>query len=434
MKKCISILLAVLMMFSCFGVIGAAETTSTEESTSKKTVAESLNEMVGIDFSNALNNPDLSTYESLREADTDIAFEEAMLNGVDCMGLSVNYMYNSKDPILWSKVSISKSDLALIYGNLNTYLLRLKKEKMTDYRFYTSDHASKICNIIGKLIDPAFNNNTPMKISFDNNPTTSEIFYSTICERSGLTEWIQQQWIDTAKDTYYVALCTTLGMRLEDLPAPERDIRDATIVAPLLVKSIVEYKAMGPFAYLIQTIHAFTLTYTNYLSKAVIPFFQKHIDANKITEEELMTFKGLLNLIVNGNNKEDTEHLQFITPPSYRFAITTDDVECFLYLLIYCNLLGVYGNNKQVVQNIKANYNASPEYDETQKERIIAILGMLFEGKFAEVEPALSAISMEIISSVPTNLKDMILGFFGRFLDGFYGIIDKIYQAIRKFL
>ena len=57
-----------------------------------------------------------------------------------------------------------------------------------------------------------------------------------------------------------------------------------------------------------------------------------------------------------------------------------------------------------------------------------------FEGKFAEAEPTLSNISQEIISNVPNNLKNMLLGFFGRFLDGFYSFFDKIYQAIKKFL
>ncbi len=437
MKKTISLLLAVLMVFSCFGALTALAADPTEEeSTTKKPLSETLNEMVGIDFSNALNNPDLSTYEQLRNADSEVKYEKAMLQNVNFMGLDIDYMYNSTDPLYWPALTVSRSDLALIYGNLNTYLLRMKKEKLNDYRFYTNDHATKLCNLIGHLYDPNF---TDIKISFDNNPTTSEIFYRTVCERSGLTSWIQKQWIDSVADTYYPALCQTLGMQLDDLPAPERDIRDASRVAPLLVKSIVEYKAMGPFAHLIDVIRAFTVTYTHYLSKAIIPFFQKFIDANRTTREELLTFKGLLNVIFNGCNKTDMTKLHFITPPSYRFAITKDEVENFLYLIVYCNLVGAYNvsgysNNKAVIQNFKQKIRASGEFDDTQKERLNAIIGMLFEGKFAEVEPTLSAISMEIISSAPDNVKDKLFGFFGRFLDAMYGFFDKIYQAIRKFL
>ena len=428
MKKSISILLAVLMIFSCFSMLPALA--AEEEDTTKKPLSDTLNEMVGIDFAKALENPDLSTYESLANADSTIAYEQAMLNGVDFMGLSIDYMYNSKDPIYWPSLSVSRSDLALVYGNLNTYLLRMKKEKLNDYRFYTNEKATKICNILGHLYDPNFKDIT---ISFDNNPTTSDIFYRTVCERSGLTEWIQKQWIDPIGDTYYVALCTTLGMRLDDLPAPERDIKNAALVAPLLVKTIVEYKASGPFAHLIEILHIFTRTYNYYLSKAVVPFFQKYIDAGKTTKDELMTFKGLLNTISNGNGTK-AGRLECITPPSYRFAKTTDEVENFLYLMIYCNLLGAFKNNKSVVQAYKASVDANANFDATQKERIKAIVGMMFEGKFAEAEPTLSNISQEIISNVPNNLKNMLLGFFGRFLDGFYSFFDKIYQAIKKFL
>ncbi len=234
-------------------------------------------------------------------------------------------------------------------------------------------------------------------------------------------------------------LCTSLGMRLIDLPAPERDIMDASKVAPLLVKAIVEYKAEGPFTHLISLSRTFALTYDMYLSKALIPFFQKYIDANYVTVEELKTFKGLLNTMFNGNvktakNKAGKAKMQFISPPAYRMAASKDDVEGFLYLIVYCNLLGVYSNNRETVEYMKSYINASNEYDGTQKERLISIIGLLFEGKFAEAEPTISEISQEIITDVPTNLKDMIFGFFGRFLDGLYGIFDKIYQAIRNFL
>ena len=434
MKKVISIFLAVLMAFSCCGVLAAAVE---EEESTKKPISESLNDMVGIDFTNLLNNPELGNVDALKNADSTEQFEQAMLSNVDFMGLNINYMYNSTDPIYWPNISISRSDLALVYGNLNAYLLKLKKEKLSNYRFYTNENATKLCNRIGKLYDPNFKD---MKITFDTNPTSSEEFYQQICERSGLTEWIQKQWIDpndtthVVPDTQYVALCTVLGMRLDDLPAPERDIKDASKVAPLLVKSIVEYKAQGPFAHVIEVARKFTLTYDYYLSKAIIPFFQKYIDAGRTTVAQLKTFKGLLNVVFNGGNPNDSTKMQFIAPPSYRIAITKDEVENFLYLIIYTNLLGAYKNNRNVVQGYKNTINASADFNDSQKERLIAIVGMLFEGKFAEVEPTLSGISMEIIKDTPTNLKNMLFGFFGRFLDGLYGIFDRIYQALRKFL
>ena len=441
MKKVLSIFLAVLMTLSCFGVLPALAAADDETTTTKKSIADSLNEMVSIDFSNALNNPPLSTYDKLAQADSAEAFEAAMLDDVNFMGLSINYLYTSREPIIWGNVSVSHSDLALVLGNLNTYLLKMKKEKLNDYRFYTNENAMRICNFIGHLYDPEFED---IKISFDNNPTTSEVFYNTICERSGLSEWIKYQWI-LSPNTYYVELITSLGLRLDDLPAPERDILDAYKVAPLLVKSIVEYKAQGPFSHLIELIRTFTLTYDYYLSKSIVPFFEKYWGSDSVgkpyhfDKSVLSSFKGLLNVMFNGNNpnavnKAGAPKMQFISPPSYRMASSKDDVEEFLYLIVYCNLLGVYSKNPQTVQYMKSYINASSGYDATQKERLIAIIGMLFEGKFAEVEPTLSEISHEIIENVPNNLKDMLFGFFGRFLDGLYGIFDKIYQAIRKFL
>ena len=439
MKKILSVLLAVLVLASCLGVLPALA--AEDDTSTTKPISESLNEMVSIDFTNALNNPSLSTYENLLNAQSDVEFEQAMLNGVNFMGLDLNYLYNSKGPIVWGNISVSRNDLALVLGNLNAYLLKMKKEKLNNYRFYTNEHAMRICNFIGHLYDPEF---TDIKISFDNNPTTSDVFYNTICERSGLSEWIKQQWIQRP-DSYYVELCTSLGMRLNNLVAPQRDINDAYKVAPLLVKSIVEYQAMGPFSHLIELIRTFALTYDVYLSKSIVPFFEKYWGAESVgkpyhyDKNELYTFKGLLNAMFNGNkkgalNSAGVPKMQFITPPVYRMAKTTDDVEQFLYLIVYCNLLGVYSTNAQTVKYMKTYINNSSEYSATEKERLVSIIGMLFEGKFAEAEPALADISQEIITDIPTNLKDMLFGFFGRFLDAFYGFFDKIYQAIRKFL
>ena len=204
-------------------------------------------------------------------------------------------------------------------------------------------------------------NYTDQNIGFDiplveDNEENVNLFYETIAEKSGLKELIQKNWCNSPR-LNYKPLLYTLGVNFEDFPAPERDIYDAKYVSRILLSSIISsVMSFGPVNYLLDVIWAFSRTYAIFLYEPIKALFSVKISSGLIQEDELKTFKGLLNLIFNNNNSADTSKLQFITPPSRRFATSVDTTELFLYVIIYLNLVGKNGNNPTVIENIAEGY------------------------------------------------------------------------------
>lgn len=436
-----------------------------------KLVTDKINE---IDFKKALENfnfngdipDDCKTPEG--QYDIEKLVTSGTASNVYMFGLSIDFLYNSEETLLWTKLPASGdpyctnckkafkadavpnktcpdcgktlkidtiyNDMALACGNLNFCLKKIFNKYYEGNKLYTAANATKICNIIGHLL---FTNYTDQNIGFDiplveDNEENVNLFYDTIAEKSGLKELIQKNWCNSPR-LNYKPLLYTLGVNFEDFPAPERDIYDAKYVSRILLSSIISsVMSFGPVNYLLDVIWAFSRTYAIFLYEPIKALFSVKISSGLIQEDELKTFKGLLNLIFNNNNSADTSKLQFITPPSRRFATSVDTTELFLYVIIYLNLVGKNGNNPAVIENIKSNINSNSMFDDNDKQYLVSIVDGLFCGNLNELVPMLANYFFENISDIKDTLWQKFVKMIKNFIKNFVGVFDKIYKNFKN--
>ncbi len=470
MKKLLCVVLSVILVFSSFGVVALAA----DESGTKVNLNFdfSLSDLVDEkDFSSALQNytfdessiPD--KYKNEGKYDMEQLVTSGTADDVYMYGLSLDFLYNSEEKFLWSMLPTSSdpycsdcekafaantvtdnvcpncggklktdtvyNDMTLACGNLNVCLTNMLTKHYGDGQLFTNENATLLCNFIGHLLYP---NYVDQYIGFTYGlaEDDEDEFYDTIAEKSGLTDLIQKNWCDN-RSVNFKPLIYTLGVQLSSFPVPDRDIYNGKIVARLLLKAIINsLMNQGPVNYLLDVVWAFSRTYSTYLSDAVKAIFRLKINAGMIDPEELMTFKGLLNLIFNDNDPTDETKLQFITPPSRRFALAETKTELFLYVIIYLNLVGKNGSNPEVIENLKADISANTVLTDVEKERLITIVGGIFCGRLNDMVPMLANFFITNISEAKDTIWQTFVKMLRNLIHSFVSVFDKIYQNFKS--
>ena len=474
MKKILCLILSLTLLVSSLSIGAFADDDSDKMNFNfdlSELVTDTINET---DFKKALENynfngdipDDCKTPEG--QYDIEKLVTSGTASNVYMFGLSIDFLYNSDEKLLWTKLPASGdpyctnckkafkadavsnkicpdcgktlkidtiyNDMALACGNLNFCLKKIFNKYCEGNKLYTEENATKICNIIGHLL---FTNYTDQNIGFDiplveDNEENVNLFYDTIAEKSGLKELIQKNWCNSPR-LNYKPLLYTLGVNFEDFPVPDRDIYDAKYVSRILLSSIISsVMKYGPVNYLLDVIWAFSRTYAIFLYEPIKALFNVKISSGLIQEDELKTFKGLLNLIFTNNNPADTSKLQFVTPPSRRFANSVDTTELFLYVIIYLNLVGKNGNNPAVVGNIKANINSNSMLDNEDKHYLVSIVDGLFCGSLNELVPMLANYFVENISDLKDSMWQKFVKMIKNLIKNFVGVFDKIYKNFKN--
>lgn len=474
MKKILCLVLSLTLLLSSLGISAFADDGNDKMNFNfdlNELITDSINE---VDFKKALENynfngdipDDCKTPEG--QYDIEKLVTSGTASNVYMFGLSIDFLYNSDEKLLWAKLPACEdpycteckksfkadsvpdkkcpdcgkalkintiyNDMALACGNLNFCLKKIFNKYYEGNKLYTEENATKICNIIGHLL---FTNYTDQNIGFDiplveDNEDNVNLFYDTIAEKSGLKELIQRNWCNVPS-LNYKPLLYTLGVNFEDFPAPDRDIYDAKYVSRILLNSIVSsIMKIGPVNYLLDVIWAFSRTYAIFLYEPVKALFNVKISSGLIQEDELKTFKGLLNLIFNDNNDKDTSKLQFVTPPVRRFANSTDTTELFLYVIIYLNLVGKNGNNPTVVSGFKDSINANSMFEDSDKKYLVSIVDGLFCGNLSELVPMLANYFVENISDLKDSMWQKFVKMIKNLIKNFIGVFDKIYKNFKN--
>ncbi|MGN0467471.1 MAG: hypothetical protein ACI4GY_01945 [Acutalibacteraceae bacterium] len=452
MKKFIALFLSVLMMLSSFAVIGFAEgeavvpeeTTAAEE----KTNVDKLVDAIG--FEEALKNFNSDGTEIPSEYldgenqyDIEKLLADGVLDNVNMLGLSVDFLYNSTDTLIWPTLSVTKSDLALAKANLNMYLLGVLKKKIGSVgsvKLFTAENATAISNFIGKRINPDF---TPVTLTGDKY-SSEEGFYEGIASASGLADVIQHNWCDQTK-VNFKPLLYVLGFDFgDDNMLGESKLKSGDRIAKTLVKSVItRVLEKGPIEYVLTVISNMAKTYSMFMLEPLKALFKGHIVRGTITEEELGTMKGLFNLISNLNNPDDTQHIQFISVPTYRFALatsvkgsasstSTDTTEMFLYMMLYLNLVGKNKSNGNAVEIMKENVLSS-DLEDKDKSNINIIINGLFLGDLSEMVGILDDLVIDNLDQTKTTIMENIYNFFASFFKNIANIIKKIIYSFTHF-
>lgn len=445
MKKIIAVILAVSMIFTCFTTnIFAAE--GSESLVDKITGSTDLGDAL-----EGFGPDDIGNIGACEEADIEEMLQNGALNNVNMLGLTVDYLYNSTQPIYWPDIAISSGDLALAKANLNLYLLKLLKNQFGEAgsnKLYTAENATIITNFIGNIINPYHKD-----VSFSGVGYSKPIdFYSAIVVNSGLQTVIDNYWCKVVNFDP-TAFLFVLGFDFDDDEMLGNHMRDADRVSRTLVRSVLtNLLHQGPINYLLTVISNMTKTYEEFMYPSIRGLMYQWIACGAISEDELKTVRGLFNLVVNHNDINNTEDLHFVTPPVYRFAAattfssstnqvaTTDTTEMFLYMLVYLNLCGKYKvdgcfSNAEIVAGYKDKINASQKLSDVDKGRLVSLLDCFFCNNAGGFIDMIDDIFKENISDAtnPDNIGNFFINMLTNFLKSIAEIFEKIKNSFEHF-
>lgn len=410
MKRLLSIFLAVAMILTCcLGSVGAVYTDKSSET--KYLVYEDGNYYTVNGEQQTITLPGKYTYVDNTAYDGMDYINYLIENKVEVLGIPIDYLYNSKSTTFFWKelttysnvvnaeglpVDIAKSDIALAVGNINTYILRILKSNYSDFRMYTDANAVALINLFGKLFYPNFNEVKVTKVFKDSDYiytqngvayADEDVFYQTVAEMSGLSNLIQINWVDRGHAVDFKPLLSLLGVAEGTLLESEY-FRGDKIAPKLLESAFLKILSEGPINYFVNVLVGLSDAYQLYYYNAIAALFSQKLNSNYISEDELKTLDGLLNLIFN-DNRNDPMKFQFAPLPELKLTNAADITEYYLYLFIYCNINAHYKNNATVIGNFKQDVqNSSLISGETttaedgtviasDKERVIQIIDMI---------------------------------------------------------
>ena len=315
----------------------------------------------------------------------------------EILGVPVDFIYNTNSILLWNMVTafpgvdfndvdlsgtalnginlegvvdIGKSDITLIFGNINMYLLRVLKSLYSDFRFFTDENAVALINCIGKLFYPNFAELPSGLKLFSNldyigstektDGTTvsfvgEEEFFSVVAERSGLGNLIQKNWVDYGQALVnFRPLINLIGVTDDMLLASEY-FRGDRIAEEILRCAYTRIMGEGPVAFCLDLFEGLSKMYQVYYFDAIKALFTQKKDL--IDEADLATLTGLLNLIFNDNQystvigADGFMEFQFAPLPEKRLATCETKAEFYLIMLMYMNLNAHYLDNEAIIQS-----------------------------------------------------------------------------------
>ncbi len=418
MKKIISLLLALVMIFTCFMSVGAAD-----ESESSK-LDDILNDITNMDnFKNAVSNA-TSGFEFPEEGsiEVDQMIAEGLITG-EMLGISVDYLYNNTNELFWKDVSVTKDDISLAKANMNTYLKRALTEKYGGFKLFSmknnaaSKYATKIANFLGNLFYPDFQEVT---INFQASETVDEdVFYGEIVEKSGFSTILQYNWCNQGRFDFR-PLLETWGLDLDNILNSE--YKDGFRLGKKILKyAINKFMSEGPVNAAMEILNIYSKSYMLYLYDATVALFSMKIAAGVVDPSDLTTVDGLLNLVFNNNDPSDTSKLQFVTMPSKRFRIAKDTTELFLYFIIYANINCRYKNNNEVINGWKNHIDDS---------RIDTMIDVLLKGDLTVFVNDLANLFKENLENTPNDLFTSIANTISKFFKMIADYFDNLFAII----
>lgn len=426
MKKFISAVLAAIMIMGCFtcGLTAFAEGDGS-------LLDGIINDATNMDnFQNAILGGGVGFDYSAKEEyyDIDKMIDDGKIGG-QMLGISVDYLYNSTEPLYWKDIAISKEDVTLASANINAYLKRIVRDKYGDYKLfsmekneqgipYASYYATTIANFLGNLFYPDF---VDVTISFEGTETVSEDdFYAAIVRQSGFAELLQSNWCNQGIVDFRPML-ETWGLLSENIL--DSEYKSGFFLGKKLVAAVInKFISEGPVAAFMSILQVYVKSYKTYLYDATVALFRLKLASGDIMLDELDSLHELFNIVVNGNDPEATDKLQFVQMPTERLAIAKDQSELFLYMLLYSNINARYKNNYAVIDGYKNKINSSSLTDD-EKSNINAILDAVLRGDVTELVSKLTSLVMYNIQETPNDwfnaFKKAVAAFFKKIADYF---------------
>ena len=304
MKKILCIILSVTLLISSLGAFalaaGEEETTKNgldvniEKFVSDKINAEGFKKALQAYTYNDSDVPD-GFKDSTGNFDMEKLIQSDKCGSANVFGLSLNTMYNTSTDLLWAGLPLAEdpycekcqknvdrnsvkgiicptcgnrmtvktiyNTMAIVSGNLNSYLKKILNRLYSGEKLYTSENATKICNFIGHLL---YVNYVDTTISFEKPvvENNSDDFYNTIAEQSGLREIVEKNWCNNP-GMDIKSLLSAIGVSIYNFTVIDKEIRDPQLVSRYLIKYIIqEILDKGPVEYILNVVSTFSKTYS----------------------------------------------------------------------------------------------------------------------------------------------------------------------------
>ena len=438
MKKFLSIFLALIMTFSCATVFAGAIDFD----------LGSLQQDAQNAYLNGLSGGLAGSMNLDNGVDVEALLQSGALDNVDMLGLDIDFLYHSTEELMWSKLRVSKADIALTKANINTYLSTALYDTIGDYddvnKLVKAANATKIANFIGHILDPDFVDVVITDLAVEDSGfyydsfDVVNVFYTKIARYSGLIDAIQTNWIDSNVNFSPILYLLNFSFG-DDMMLGKSKLSNAERIAPVLIKSVIKNVCeIGPLEYILRVVSQLSLTYSTCMYEPIKALVQAHVSKGNITEDELRTLRGLLNLIINGNDKNRTDKLQFISAPSYRFASCAspdgvDTTTMFLYGLVYMTLVGKNGSNSTAVAAMKAKVNSNGRLSSDQKKTICAIYDGIIMNNLTGLIDQMSTMMGDNIDEVGESLWRVFINFFKNYWRNVTLFFNKLFDSLSNF-
>ncbi len=443
MKKVISVVLALLMLSSCFSAFTAgaldgsdiADAIYTEESINASATA-----LMNLEIKNLPDNftCDIRELESWTDGDDK--------NDVSLLGMDLDYLYNGAGSFNWGLLDvyttdamgnkvmkITVDDISTAFTNLNVYLQKLFYNYCGGIDFYNVENAVAIINFIGPMLKSDFVklNAVSQKNLFNNKVPSSNDFFNTVSKLSGLGEIIGYNWIGKERNFYKPVVDILGGAYVEFYDDYYAD--GVKLGAKIIEGAFSKIKTVGPIEYILDILKIYcTASYSITYREPTLALFtlKKNLYQEHIPSSKFNTFDGLLKLVFCNCNpvaktgcfgdKKNITHFCPIEFPTSRFASAADNTERTLYLYYYLNLCGAYGDNKDIVNNWKDAIGRSIYLGNTDKTRVKYLLDGFFLGNFDET------INNTIVPLYKENISTAPDGIFQRFKNTIMNLLKKV--------
>ena len=465
MKKLLCVFLSLVMLLSVTTVAFAAEEEEQRdlsEILAEKNIDESfINAFNGktLDFpAEFKNNP---SYYSGGSYNVTNIIKSGAIGQVEFLGLNLGQIYrkNVSEPFIdWGQLSVSKTNVGTLWGEMNTFIASYLVKKYTrDEKLCTSKNATSIANFIGRLLNPDYQDKP---INYPTDYVIRKTFCQDVSNASGLTDAIANGWL-TLKTVngksvyepkeginYHPLLVSALGvpiynkdgsggsMELFDyFTTPSQEYLNPSELGGYIVKSVIENAiSEGPIQYLLNVIKRFATGYKVDLYNAVSALLAGKINAGYVSKNALYDddFDVLLNTMFNDNKPSDTSKMQFIPFPTYYFAKANDTTDQFMLLLCYTNLLGKHLNDLSVVNNLKTIIDNNKELSSVDKRCTKIMIDGMFSGDLSALANGMQEIAKENFERVPNTWGWNFKNFFARFWKTIASFFDGIFRTLKN--
>lgn len=456
MKKTLSLLLALVMIFSCFSAMSAA--------------AED-GDLVG-NISNMIYNEE--TINASREAlghleiknlpdqitDFDTFKGSAEWDKVSLMGIDLDFLYSATGILMWSELDVfleengklvygtdglpvqlvTKDDISLAFTNISIYLQRVLYNQYGGLNLYSVENAVAMANFVGKIFYPDFmeldaNN---YKNYFTNEVPSANEFFRAVTTLSGLDKLIDYNWITRGK-AYCEPIVTILGG--DYITFLDEYYNDGlTLGSKILEAMVKKLIAVGPVDFVYDLINIFSSSSYDFVYRDPTLALLTHKVSSfggYMSEDELYSFNGLLKLIFcDGECYSSAVSGTGFCPfefPIERFNNAADKTEQLIYFYYYLNLCGRYRNNTYYFENVKRAIESSAALSSDDKIKLVALIDGFLLGKIDNaIENAIVPLYKENITTASVSLGERIKNAFMTFLKkiaDYFDYLRKIFSG-----